>query len=166
MRVLFWMVVAAYVAAWCWAAATLPGRVPVRFDLNGVPARWGSSTELLTAMALLGGGLAVLLGGLSWFSGRLPLRAAWVNLPHKQWWLATPEREARARRMIVHDLHALSSLVMAIPLGVLVLTAHAADQPAPRMSSLAQVLICAALVLVLGWSAWLALARYRPRDDG
>lgn len=166
MRMAFWAPMAVYVVAWSWAATVLPERVPLHFDVSGEPDNWGSRAEMLVVMALVGGGMATLFGVLSWYAGRLPLSAPWVNLPYKQWWIETPERQPRAQRMLAVDLHAFSAIVMAILLCVLVTTVHAAGQPVPRMPPLALSTVCALLLATAIWTTWVALARYRPRDDG
>ena len=161
MRVAFLLSSAAYAVLVVVAAVTMPDPVPLHFGFGGDADRWASRTEALLTFALVGVGLAVLLAGSALLAARLPLRSAWVNLPHKQWWTATPEREERARRRMSHDLWALAAGTMTLLCLVLALTIAAADSG--RMTGgpwLVGGLLVAALLLVV-----LMPLRYRPDGD-
>ena len=86
-------VTAAYVVVLVWLGVSLPDRVPMHFDGAGDADSWGSRTEALVLWTVLG---VALLGG-----GALLARHAtggdgtWLNLPHKDYWLA-PERRRRS----------------------------------------------------------------------
>ncbi|MDO5498931.1 MAG: DUF1648 domain-containing protein, partial [Propionibacteriaceae bacterium] len=90
---------AAFVGLWVWGLLTMPAEVPVHTDLVGNTTRWGSRWELLIVLgiaAVVAGGLPVLIGGWIARGGAL----THVNIPNKDWWLATPAREGEARRRV------------------------------------------------------------------
>jgi uncharacterized membrane protein len=46
------------------------GPLPLHFDLNGHPNRWGDRTELAGTLALLAGLVGATAGGMSWYAAR------------------------------------------------------------------------------------------------
>lgn len=163
MRIAFLLALVAYAVLVVVAAVTLPERVPLHFGLGGDADRWGSRSEAVLTFALVGGGVALLLGGVAALAGRLPLRSSWVNLPHKDWWTATPEREERARRRMRQDLYAVAAGVMVLLVVVLAMTIAAARSDAARMPGgawLPIVVLAGALALVI----WMPF-RYRPEAE-
>jgi hypothetical protein len=166
-RIAFLLTLAAYGALVVAAAAALPGRVPLHYGMGGDPDRWGTRTEAVVTFALVGGGLAAVLGGVAALASRLPLRSAWVNLPHKTWWTATPEREQRARQRLRQDLYAVAAGVMVLLFAVLALTIAAARGDDARLPGgpvvpvgILVVALAAALALVI----WMP-RRYRPETE-
>ncbi len=72
----------------------LPDRVAGRFSLQGTPEAWIERSTMidiqLTLIVLVTAGIAVATGA----ALRFPAR--WLNLPHRDWWLASPRiRETR-----------------------------------------------------------------------
>lgn len=162
-RLAFLLSSAAYAVLVVVAAVTMPDRVPLHFGPGGDADRWGSRAEALLVFGLLGGGVALVLGGISVLARRLPLRSAWVNLPHKDWWTATPEREERARRRLSHDFWAIAAGTMTLLCIVLALTIGAAHSESPRLTAgpwLAVGALAAALLLAI-----VMPLRYRPDGD-
>ena len=74
------------------AAVTLPDRVPIHFGPGGEADRIVGRQEALVTFAVVGLGIAVLMVGLARWMRRAPLTM--VNVPHKDWWTATPARES------------------------------------------------------------------------
>ncbi len=70
----------------------LPYRVASHFGFSGKPDGW-SSREVFLIMNIA---LVVFMGGLFWLSGWLPrkLPDSWINLPHKDYWLAPERRDS------------------------------------------------------------------------
>jgi uncharacterized membrane protein len=150
------------VAALVVAAVGLPEQVPLHFDGTGDADRWGSRTEALVTMSLVGGLLVVLLGGTAAFVDRLPVTM--LNVPHKQWWTASPEREARMRRMMATDLYVIgAATVLLVALAVLA-TLQAARTDA-TLGGLFVAGLVVYLVVVLGWTVWACTSRYLRRSD-
>ncbi|MGB0102293.1 MAG: DUF1648 domain-containing protein [Nocardioides sp.] len=163
MRTAFLLITAVYAVLVVIAASRLPDRVPLHFGLRGTADQWGSRSEALVAFTLVGGGVAVLMGGLTTIMSRVPLRSTWVNLPHQDWWTATPEREARARERLVSDGYLIGAATMAVLCLALVLTLVAAlgDEgglPGGGWLIGGAVLALAALAIRLAF-------HYRPEDD-
>ena len=71
MRIAFLLTLAAYAALVVAAAVSLPERVPLHFGVGGAADRWGGRTEAVVTFALVGGGVAALLGGTAEFASRL-----------------------------------------------------------------------------------------------
>ncbi|WP_157228927.1 DUF1648 domain-containing protein [Nocardia brevicatena] len=162
---LFLLSTGAYAAAWIWAVSALPERAPLHFGADGDVDSWGTRAEVLTGSALIGLVMAVLLAAVAWWTVRISLSSQWVNLPHKQWWTATPEREARARRMLRQDLHAVGALVMGLLTVVEFSLVWAAEQAEPRMPVFGIAGTVVAVVVILGHGLWMMLRRYRPDES-
>lgn len=100
-RLAFGVVSAAYGAVLVWLAATLPNRVPLHFDSSGDADSWGSRAEALLLWTFLG--LVMLVGGALLARFATGGSGAWLNLPHKDYWLA-PERRTAFRRRFEGDM--------------------------------------------------------------
>lgn len=72
-------------------APLLPERVASHFDAAGQADGWSSKTAFFVFNLAFVAGMALLFLGLTAWQGRIP--SAWINLPHKDYWLA-PERRA------------------------------------------------------------------------
>lgn len=162
MRRAFLLTTVVYAASVAVASAVLPARVPLHFAGSGEPDRWGSRTEAVLTFGLIGAGLVLVLGGSAVLADRLPLRSGLVNLPHKEWWLATPAREAEARRRLRADLYGLAAAVMAFLVGVLWVTVAAARSDDPRLGWPFMVAVGVLVVGVVLWTIWVSVVRYRP----
>ena len=149
-----------YVGLWLLAAVTLPDQVPVHFGGSGGVDRYTGRGEALATFGVIGVVLGGVLAGVAAGTGRIPL--AWLNVPHKGWWAATPERERQMRTMMTADLWWIAALTMALLCLVLGATVHVADDPEPRLGAAIFVAIGVYLlaVLALGWYA--VARRYRP----
>ena len=144
-------------------AAAMPADVPLHFGGSGAADRWGSRTEAITTMTIVGGLLAVVLGGTAALVDRLPLAS--LNVPHKVWWTATPEREQRMRAMMRTDLYALASATMLFLAVVVVAMTVAARSEDPALGPVFFVGLASYLVFVVAWTSWSLGTRYRRRDD-
>lgn len=144
-------------------AASLPDDVPLHFGGGGEPDRWGSRLEAVITMTFVGGLLAVILGGTAALVDRMP--TTYLNVPHKDWWTATPEREQRMRAMMRTDLYVLAAATMLFLAVVVVATTLAARAEEPTLGPLFLVALTVYLVLVVAWTVWAIATRYRRRDD-
>lgn len=84
-----------------WAYPQLPERVASHFDLRGQADGWSSARGMLALHAGLALGPCGLFAAIAGLLGRAP--DAWINLPHRDYWLA-PERRARTLSRIVRLL--------------------------------------------------------------
>lgn len=92
-------------------APRLPERVASHFNMAGEPDGWMSRTAFLGLMGGVAVGLALMFAGITWLVRRLP--PSWINLPHREYWLAEPRREASIHAMTKNLLgHALLSLAL------------------------------------------------------
>lgn len=160
--VAFTVSVVLYVVAWAAAAVLLPERVPLHFAGSGEPDRWGGRTEALVTFAILGAAMGSLLGGVA--LARFPI--GWVNVPHKDWWTATPERTARLRRMIRDDGLRIGTATMLLLGALIVLTIRAARLADPHLDAGALLVIAAYLAWILGFAWRTYRGRYRPDEPG
>jgi serine/threonine-protein kinase len=114
------------IAAWHWPA--LPERVASHFDGAGRPDGWtsrGSFVGLMLGMTVFH---AAVFLGLEQLVRRSPKR--WINLPHKEEWLA-PGREARTREVLAAHLLALglATIVLVDLLTAMTLATNAGGAP-------------------------------------
>lgn len=101
---------AAYLGSFVWALTVLPDRVAAHVGLDGVD-RWGSITEHVVMSVIVG----VVFLPMPWFflmTARPP--GTWLNMPHKDYWFATPERTAVMRRRLFEDALIFSALNLAL----------------------------------------------------
>ncbi len=159
-RVAMALASAAYAGVLLIAAVTLPERVPIHFGPGGEADRVVSRQEALVTFAVVGLATGVLMVGLAAWMRRAPLTM--VNVPHKDWWTATPAREARLRARLETDLLGIGALTMALLVVVQVLTVRVADDPSPSLGPAAAAAIVAYVALLLGLVAWMVTRRYRP----
>ncbi|WP_219414820.1 DUF1648 domain-containing protein [Pseudonocardia nigra] len=151
-----------YAAVLGWAAVALPSDgVPLHFGIDGEADRFGSRAAALWGFGLLGLGMFALFTGLLVAVRRGSL--GFVNVPHKDYWTAE-ERRPQLRRMVATtDLAVLGSATMALLGAVIVATVSATGGQA-RLPPAFLAVFGLYLVVVLGWSTWLARRRYRPSD--
>lgn len=74
----------------CWQYERLPARVATHFDFGGRPNGWMSRESHVTLAIVFTLTIAAILGGLSFLLGWIPSK--WINLPHRDYWLAEPRR--------------------------------------------------------------------------
>lgn len=160
-RAAFRAVTPAYVAVLVFLAVTLPDRVPMHFDGAGNADSWGSRTEALVLWTVLG---VVILGG-----GALLARYAtggdgtWLNLPHKDYWLA-PERREAFRRRFESDMLGFIAWTGLLLIVLMLITGRAADNGGDMPGWVFWAAMAVYLVGTGVWLGWL-LRRYRPPED-
>ncbi|WP_193605571.1 DUF1648 domain-containing protein [Nocardioides dongkuii] len=141
------------------AAFLLPAEVPLHFDGSGDPDRWGSRTEALVTMGLVGGLLALVLGGSAALVDRMPPGV--LNVPHRDWWTATPERERRMRTMMRTDLLVIGAATLLLVALAVVATTVAARSDDPALGPHFVVAFAGYLLFLTGWTVWSLRTRYR-----
>ena len=153
--------VLAMLAVWglalqAWPA--LPERIPMHFDLSGVPDRWGDKSLVswfgLPALGtLLGFVMGLLLP--RWVAGMARRNSPWLNVPDKKRFAALPEAaRERAVQPLVLGLTWIVLLVQGMFAWIVVGSARVAmgewpTMPAwPALSPLAVVLVVVVVMLV------------------
>jgi hypothetical protein len=144
------------------AGGELPARVASHFGTDGRADGWSERAAFLTLFGALIAGMSALLAGLAWMLPRLPV--ALVNLPHRDYWLAS-ERRAVTWRRVQDLLLGIGAATNVFCVLVLHRTVVANRLPEPRLDGGFVVVIGAYALLVLGWGIWWALGWRRPRDD-
>lgn len=160
MRQVFWGSAAIYAATLVVLWFLLPADGVVLHSGPSGPDRWGSRLELIVVMALVGAGIAALFGVIArHLTRRQDLTSPVVNLPHKDWWTATPERARRAKAMLTDGLYGIGAGTMVF-MSVLTMLVQFAD------TWITLVVVGTYLAAVLAWCAHIAARRYRPVDAG
>ncbi|HHV21050.1 MAG TPA: DUF1648 domain-containing protein [Propionibacterium sp.] len=151
---------AAFVILWFWGALNLPDRVPVHLDITGAPTRWGSRWELLGVLGIAGP-LTIALPALiaTWI--RRGGKLTHVNIPHKEWWLAEPEREREVRRRVAFDLLAISFLTGVLFVGALAGTIVQARSPQPETVMWPTWLLWISVAAIILYAVLASTVRYR-----
>jgi uncharacterized membrane protein len=93
--------------AWVWPG--LPARIPTHFDAGGQADGWMDPRGFVLFNAIFPALLLAVLLGTGLLVGRLPAR--FVNLPHRDYWLA-PERLAATRAKLLAHLAAMATLTL------------------------------------------------------
>lgn len=160
-RLAFGVVSAAYVAVLVWLALTLPRRVPLHFDTSGTADSWGGRSEALLLWLVLG--LVMLVGGALLARYATAGTGTWLNLPHKDYWLA-PERRASFRRRFEGDTLGFVAWTGALLVTLMLFTGRAAANDGVVPGWWFWTALVAYLAGTGVWIAWL-LRRYRPPAD-
>jgi uncharacterized membrane protein len=80
----------------------LPGRVASHFGLDGQPNGWMSRDALVACSLGLGILLPAIMIGMMAAAGRIPV--SFVNLPHRDYWLAPERRRATSAVLLRYAL--------------------------------------------------------------
>ena len=150
----------ALVSAYYWPR--LPHLMAQHFDAAGRPNGFASKESFFALMAGLIVGLGVLLFGLPKVLRRLPF--ALVNIPHKDYWEATPERQKLAWDMVEQQMDWLAVAVNALLSFTLYVTLAANLAPGSGLDDrgfLAGLL--AFFAFMAGWMV-VFVRRFRPPD--
>ncbi len=124
-----------------WLYPRLPEQVVAHFGVDGAGDRTASRASFLTGQIVLLALMGLLFPALRWLIGSLPAR--WINVPHREYWLA-PERIAYTRTVMGDLVLLLGNLNLALVVVLNHLVLRANFQPVPR----------------LGAGAWIVLALY------
>ena len=135
----------------------LPAKVASHFDAHGRPNGWMSRTadaEILTAVAILVPGIVI--GGMGG-AGRIPV--SFVNLPHREYWLA-PERRGAALAVLLKYALWFAALNVLFLAGVQALIVEA-NLPTPHNLDLHR-LACGVIAYLVCTAIWtiLLLSRF------
>jgi uncharacterized membrane protein len=127
----------------------LPERVAIHFGSGGLPNNWASSP--VNSLILLGMHLVLFFS--LYFSPRLVLMfpAKWINLPHKNYWLA-PEHRTRTAGKVSVQMHqfGVAIFLLLLATGLLVIHANLSD-PVRLNEPLALSFLAAFVVYTVVW---------------
>ncbi|HWJ82388.1 MAG TPA: DUF1648 domain-containing protein [Nocardioides sp.] len=153
---------AAFVASLVVAGNEFPRRVPIHFDLSGDPDQYLARADALVLMSIvaLAGGLVFGLLGAG--ATRIPVRM--FNVPERDWWAATPEREAELRRRMRTDMYGFGGVFLLFLAGLTLLTLRASRMADPHLDGWFVALLVGFAVVVVGWVVFLVRVRYRRTD--
>ncbi|TYL46273.1 DUF1648 domain-containing protein [Nocardioides sp. BGMRC 2183] len=146
-----------YAAAWLVAYLELPDRVPLHFGVGGGVDRWGEREDALITFAVLGIAMTALFAGVAY--ARIP--TSMLNVPHKSWWTATPEREQRMRMMMREDGLRLGAVTLLFLAVALLLTVRASALAEPHLDAWFAVALGLYCVVMIGYTVYAYRARYR-----
>jgi len=167
MKTVVALVTLAYAVVIVAGALTLPERVPSHWSSGSTPDAWGTRTQWVVTSSILGVVMALLLGGISVMTSRINLKGNWINLPNKQWWVATPEREARARDLMSSYMWGITAVVMAVLTIDQVMTmvaAHNAQGTLPGHGTVMWMLLIVCGIAVI-WLTVSMIRHFRPETD-
>lgn len=143
-------------------APTLPDRVPIHFGSGGADD-WTSRAGALWTFGLIGGGLLLLFVLLTLWIPRMHISL--VNTPHKDWWTATPQREALLRRRMASDTNVLGGATVLLITAATLDSARAAQTDAPQLSWIFWGSLIAYLAFTVGFVVWMHGWRFRPEHE-
>lgn len=142
-----------------WQAVTLPDAVPGHIGYDGEVTRWGTRTQHIVMMAVVG--TLMLLSFVALPLGLRRLPPDMMNIPHKKYW-KQPENWPGAQRLIADDMGWLGAIMMAfITYASWGIGRVAQDHPRPAW----EFAVATGLVLggVIGYTIWMyAGSRWRP----
>lgn len=149
---LLFLLLAAGYLIWLWGTGgQLPGRVATHFDLHGRPDGWMTRESHMRFMALFGLGLPALLI-LAFNSPRfVPVR--FVNLPHRDYWLAEERRKSSLDWIAQAGLwFASAQLLFIASIHHIVILANRQQPPhlrsAPLLIAVALLLACIVALII------------------
>ncbi len=157
---LFAVAAAVYAAAFGYGASVWPARVPLHFGADGRATSYGPRPAALLLFAGVGVGLVALVVGCVASTRRTGLDL--VNVPHADYWKATPQRVAELRRRIADDVRHVGAATLLFLAALLTLVTSAAVDGSGRLSGWWVALLVGYLGYVAGWTVWLVTRRYDP----
>lgn len=134
---------------------TLPDRVPTRFDLQGLPDKWGSKNEVLI-FPILGAVLYAFFTAIVALFAVVEDPRSLINLPRKMKAAITEAQAEKLRLFFMRSLFALKILMQ----GMMAFTAYATIEVAHGRSAgmgAFALLFAAAILVVAGLMLWKSL---------
>lgn len=153
---------AAFVVSLVVAGSLFPRRVPIHFDLGGHPDQWLARTDTLVLLAIIGLTAGLVFGVLGAGATRIPVRM--FNVPDRDWWAASPEREAELRRRLRTDMFALGGGLLLFLAALTALLLRASRMDDPHLDGWFVAVLVLFVVALLGWVVHLVRVRYRATD--
>lgn len=153
---------AALVGSLVVAGNRFPRRVAIHFDLSGQPDDWLSRSDALVLMSIIGLSGGLIFGLLAAGASRIPIRM--FSVPDRDWWAATPEREAELRRRMRTDMFGFGGVYLLFLAALTLLTLRASLMAEPHLDGWFVALLVGFAVIVVGWVLYLVRVRYRATD--
>ena len=154
---LYGLAVLAKVLTTVWSAVRLPDRLASHFGASGAADGWSSRSDYLALNIIIV--ILVVVGipaiGLAATRGS----GMGLSVPHKEYWLR-PENRPELRRRLGSDLLFFAAVTALLLAWIDVLVVRANESPVQSMGASSWVAIGAYLVVVLGWTVWVATKRY------
>jgi uncharacterized membrane protein len=129
-------------------APLLPEQVATHFNSAGQPDDWSSKSAFLWMNLLFIGGMAVLFVGITSLTKKLPNE--WINMPHRDYWLA-PERRDATLVGLQKQMEWMAAATMAFLLGITQLTIEANLKGAPLDNRAFWLMFGAYIVYIVIW---------------
>lgn len=161
-----WLAVAVgYVGAVAWAYPRLPDPMATHWDFAGTADGWMSRGSHLIFSGLLGVGVIV---GLPLLSSVLARGSgAFVNVPHKDYWLDPqhPQRRTEFWRRFTDDMYVIAALTGGLLIWMQIEMVLANRREPPDMAWWSWLPLGIFIAAIISWSLYLAFWRYRPPQD-
>ena len=156
-RALYGIVVMVRIATLVWAWLNLPEQIATHFGASGAPDGWGSrngylAVDIIISAALILG-FPMLVGVLGRGSG------AGVNIPHKDYWFR-PENRPQFRQRMTADMLFIGGATGLLLSWIDVEIVRANALAAPMMGASSWVAVTVFVVVIVGYSIWMATSRY------
>ncbi len=151
-----------FAALLVWSATQLPDNVATHFGLHGYADKWSTRESALYLMGCLGLLLPLIPAAMSLVLRFLPVD--FINIPHREYWLA-PERREATYAFFSRYLLWLSCLLVCFGMGMQWLTIQAHHRFPVRLPPGALIGVLAAfLAAVCLWAAGLIRHFRLPRS--
>jgi hypothetical protein len=136
----------------------LPAQVASHFDISGRPDGWTSRESCVGFTLGLGILMPAFIVGMMAGAGRIPV--SFINLPHREYWLAPDRRRAALALLLRYSLwFACLNVLFVTGLHGLIVQAnlpiHGAHTQSPHLSGLGITLVAGGFVI--GTIVWIAL---------
>jgi uncharacterized membrane protein len=131
----------------------LPAKVASHFDISGEPNGWMSRETCVGFTLGLGILMPAFIVGMMGGAGRIPV--SFINLPHRDYWLAPERRQAALAILLRFSLwFACMNVLFVTGLHWLIVQANPPNQP-PHLSGLGIILIAGGFLA--GTGVWVRL---------
>lgn len=140
----------------------LPQKIAIRFDMDGAPNGWmGKDAFALYYFFLLG----VMLGVFGIFAAAVhKLPARFINIPHRHYWLAEPQRKATLDYL--RELYLWTAAFAGIFIvGMMDMVLRINQMPAPRLDNRFLYTACGAFAFCIFCGIALVYWRFRKPPE-
>lgn len=160
----FWTAVVLNLVVLAWSAGELPEPVATHFGASNQADNWSSRTGYLVFALLLVLLTAGFLAGLAqWLRRSMPV--SMISMPTKQRWIDAGQVPL-LRSLMADDLYGIGALTLLLFAVMQVLTVEANRHQPAVLSNWSWVVIALYVVVLLAWTAWLTVVKYRRPPVG
>lgn len=157
-----WLMLAAiaFAASLAWTAGKLPDRVASHFGWGGIPDDYMTRANYISTMLALGIGVTLLFLSIVLLVHKIPPQ--FMNLPHREYWLAV-ERRAETHNYLSKHCLWLPTIMLLFLAGVHLLVVYANQQAPVQMASALMFTLAGCMLLaILCWAGVLLRHFSRP----